>query len=127
MIKIKQTEFGKSGNCLSACVASILELPLTDVPNFCQMFPDWWGNFQDWLYNKNLCAIEVCLKKGCLIGSQGCMCILSGISPRSVGLHCIVARTSFSGFEYVFDPHPDDSFLIGEPTHALFLVPINYK
>ena len=39
------------GNCFAACVASILELPLADVPNFCSE-ERWWNALQIWL-----CAI----------------------------------------------------------------------
>lgn len=32
MIPVQQTSFGNDGDCFSACVASILELPITKVP-----------------------------------------------------------------------------------------------
>lgn len=34
MKPVFQDQFGKEGNCMAACAASILELPLRDVPNF---------------------------------------------------------------------------------------------
>ena len=32
--RIMQTEFGPYGNCQSACLASLLGVPITEVPNF---------------------------------------------------------------------------------------------
>lgn len=48
MKPVDQTTYGKGkGNCFSAAVASILELPLAAVPYF--MGPeDWWTPFVDW-------------------------------------------------------------------------------
>jgi len=38
--KIDQTEFGPTGNCQSACLAMLLRLPLSEVPNFAAMEGD---------------------------------------------------------------------------------------
>jgi hypothetical protein len=128
MIETKQTTFGDRGNCFAACVASIFELPLNNIPDFCSLSPDWWEGFQNWLMKRGLCAIEVRLEPKCLIWSNGCICILTGKSPRKMGrLHSVIAKTSRNGFDYVFDPHPDNTFLSGEPTHVLFLVPLSYQ
>lgn len=37
MIKVDQTEFGPLGNCQSACLATLLGLPITQVPNWTAM------------------------------------------------------------------------------------------
>lgn len=55
MIPVDQTLFGeRKGNCFAACVASILELPLVEVPNFCVMHwdSDWFQPFSDWLRDR---------------------------------------------------------------------------
>jgi hypothetical protein len=128
MIEIKQTTFGDHGNCFAACVASIFELSLGDIPDFCNLPPDWWEGFQKWLKERGFCAIEIRLEPKCLVWSEGCICILSGISPRENSRsHSVIAKTTHNGFEYVFDPHPDNTFLSDEPTHALFLVPLSYQ
>jgi hypothetical protein len=36
-IKVDQTEFGKHGNCQSACLAMLLNVPLESVPNFAKI------------------------------------------------------------------------------------------
>ena len=36
MIPVEQTNYGKhKGNCLTACVASLLEVPISSIPEFC--------------------------------------------------------------------------------------------
>jgi len=58
MIRVKQTRFTSplgtvKGNCLQACVASLLELPLMAVPDFVAMDPDTWvDQFETWLDSK---------------------------------------------------------------------------
>lgn len=66
MIPVDQNRHGLGGNCMAACLASILELPLSAVP-----FPDlnhlgdslaWLTIFQgwlDWLAPMNLTLVEV--------------------------------------------------------------------
>jgi len=52
VIPVFQTIFGDGkGNCFAACVASILEIRLSTVPNFCADYPDGehWEKFREWL------------------------------------------------------------------------------
>lgn len=52
MKPVDQDLFGVGvGNCFAACVASILELPLAEVPNFCCDYPEneWYQVFANWL------------------------------------------------------------------------------
>jgi hypothetical protein len=56
VIPVRQTRFGApAGNCFAACIASILELPLSDLPD-----PDladkdaWWLTWISWLRERNL-------------------------------------------------------------------------
>jgi hypothetical protein len=49
MIKVDQTTFGTEGNCYSACLASILELSILDVPCFINKKSEWFNNVNDWL------------------------------------------------------------------------------
>ena len=40
---VYQTQFGMpNGNCFAACVASILELKIEDIPNFCAIGDENW-------------------------------------------------------------------------------------
>jgi hypothetical protein len=54
VIRIDQTLFEEGrGNCLPACLATLLELPLSQVPNFCYGDPPeeaWYPRFAAWLF-----------------------------------------------------------------------------
>jgi hypothetical protein len=62
MIPVFQTNTSPiDGNCFQACVASIFELSLDEVPHFCKKVEgdQWWYDFRDWLSDKNYsCANE---------------------------------------------------------------------
>ena len=45
MKPVMQTQFNLQGNCLSACIASLLELTIEEVPNFHEGIPE--GTPQD--------------------------------------------------------------------------------
>jgi hypothetical protein len=62
MIKVYQTRYGKEkGNCYQACLASVLELPLEDVPDFCNLYKEPFGAWQieanKWLRQFGLATI----------------------------------------------------------------------
>lgn len=110
-----ETDFvsGRQGNCLATCVASMLDIPVSQVPNFIEsedMFgllgkflaergyefkgfwyyppPDWANQFR---------------------GVDG-YAIIGGPSPRPyVHAHAVIYK---NGLPF-FDPHPDDKFTLG--------------
>ena len=53
MKPVMQTVNGRQGNCFSACLASIFECDIADVPNFFAIAGDddalWWSAVRDWL------------------------------------------------------------------------------
>ena len=61
MKPVYQTIFGKTnGNCFAACIASILEMDLEDVPHFCRGDnPEWMFDLNEWLYQFGLGALTV--------------------------------------------------------------------
>lgn len=123
MKPVLQTDTSEKGNCFQACVASLFEMPLDDVPNFCSLRPDWWGQFQKWLDDRGMVAIEITLNPSVLSVCEGAWCILSGPSPRGERLHSVIGRwyRGQSGCELIHDPHPDGKFFDGcEPLQALF-------
>ena len=104
MIPIIQTEFGeKDGNCLTACIASILEVSLDEVPPT----PD------------DLAWLRMLAAK--LKAAHGVMPLLVdslppwwdghvigyGRSPRGTHNHAVVMKND----EVVHDPHPDQTGL----------------
>lgn len=115
MIPVDQTEtaLGK-GNCLAACVASILEIPVCDVPNF-RLAENSWLALQDWLFLRGLYAVRVFAKQERIASLPGSYCIVTGGSPRNPVLHAVVGMWTDSGVVIAHDPHPDKTGIVGEP------------
>jgi hypothetical protein len=100
MRPLDQTSYGiHDGNCFSACIASILEVPLWGVPYF-------WGPrqpcFARWLAGRGLTAT---LYPRAVHVPSG-YSIAGGHSPRFVGkMHACIALDGV----VVHDPHPSRS------------------
>ena len=101
MIPIDQTKLHSSnqnGNCLAASLASILELPLSNIPEFENMGKEWWPKMVRWLESIGFYLIrwdeEVVLPGYYLV---------MGVSPRFKNLnHQVIYKNG----ELVHDPHP---------------------
>jgi hypothetical protein len=113
-----ETELGR-GDCLAACVASILELPIEAVPNF-RLMPDQWGALQDWLGGRGLFAVRVVAEPECVYPVPDVDCILVGDSPRNPVLHAVVGRASGREWAMTHDPHPDGTGIAGRPVWLTF-------
>lgn len=117
MIPVKQTILSSEdgtvkGNCMSACLASILELDINDVPHFADMHVDEWGiKFHEFLYQHN------CRMYGTIHnidelktypGIDGYV-LVCGPSYRIhvKNGHSVIYRYG----EFVFDPHPSNEGL----------------
>ena len=62
MHRILQTRYGShGGNCHQACLASILELPLDDIPDFCNDYPatKWDQAENEWLLERGLFCVHL--------------------------------------------------------------------
>ncbi len=106
MIPTMQTAFGKgNGNCLSACIASILEIPIDTVPNWAKE-KNWQQKVNEWLQKYNLCYLELAKSDHLEFFAQDCGChyIMNGKSPRGEFWHSVVGR----GGKMVHDPHPEN-------------------
>lgn len=107
MKPVDQTLFGvevgpKSGNCFSACVASILEVSLEEVPNFCAE-EKWWEPCKKWFKDRGYCLFYFELsKEEKLRWDTGAYYIQSGKSPRGDWIHATVYKRGVM----VHDPHP---------------------
>jgi len=111
MKPVKQTLFGpKEGNCFAACIASLLELPLEAVPNFC-LYDDWYHRVNKFLAPMGLCYIEMAIDSRGLYYSlidSNTYYVLCGKSPNYDCLHAVVAQ----GTEIVHDPNPSNKGLL---------------
>jgi hypothetical protein len=123
MIKVAQTIFGgplenvlsgesnpEPGNCFAACLASILELPIEDVPNFVAFKSDWWWKLNRWLYEK-FDSIFIQIPSAASYDAD-CLgyFISSGKGPRGLN-HSVVC---FGTDGMVWDPHPSGDGIVEE-------------
>ncbi len=108
MKPVLQTRFEAGhGNCLNACVASILELPLGPGG-----VPEEKGALRLWLLEQHdLGIVWVTRIRGTLtLAGWGHFYLASGQSPRNPEIdHAIVMCDG----EEVHDPHPERRFLAG--------------
>jgi hypothetical protein len=109
MTPVKQTKLYQpdgihSGNCLAACYASLLDLPLWMVPPFEDMFgrSDWYERIDEWLAKAH--KLERVRVNGHPVGELPEFYLACGRSARGV-LHAVI----YSNGELVHDPHYSDS------------------
>jgi hypothetical protein len=99
---VHQTRFGSEGNCFSACVASIMDLPIDDVPNFENSGSgSWFVCASEWLAARGHHLVQLFPGQEFTGYHIGC-----GLSPRGYR-HSVVYRAG----EPVHDPHPDGAGL----------------
>lgn len=99
------------GNCWSAALASLLELPLAAVPNFVEIDvlggPNWW-----WLTHKYLGLLGYELRHASVRNPPSGYYLLSGLSARAnedcIFYHVVIARDG----KIVHDPHPSQAGLL---------------
>ena len=118
MTPIFQTRFstaeGEKGNCMTACVASLLDLPIEKVPYFFD-FPDFWDAVFAFLYEQG-CEYNGCLRPDAdgSIGWDGApgidgYFIVAGPSPRWPGArHAVIYKDG----RMIHDPHPDGTGIL---------------
>ena len=123
MIGKKQTmlyEEGRLGNCFPACIASILECEIEDIPDFIHLesFHDWLSTLNDWLVGMGLIYVEFVTKDNPEEFFKGYKTkvhhILAGCTERTdmdsefPVTHAVVALNG----KMVFDPHPSNAGLL---------------
>jgi hypothetical protein len=135
------------GNCLSAAIASILELDIAEVPNFEVLNGDFMARVNEWLRPRGYAwfrAIQPRLSRGeglqdvgrppdtgaeivhhPLPDGEGVLCLATGKSPRGEHCHSVVGRMVGFNFELLHDPHPSGEGIEGLPICIEFLVPVN--
>lgn len=115
MKKVMQTSFGyPHGNCHAACVASILELPLEDMPVIKPgSVSTFWQEWEEYLNGIGYATITITIRDGFV--AKGWQ-ILGGKSPRGLVTeegkpvyHSVVGKDG----ELVHDPNPCGLFFGG--------------
>lgn len=117
MKPIKQTKLhdppNQHGNCLRACYASVLEIPIDSIPEFEEMDEkSWWPAELKWANTLGLQLI-------CFDGEyhfEGYY-FLAGKSPRGDFNHIVV----YENGQMVHDPHPDGTGIESVDNTYIFL------
>ena len=109
-----QTEH-TDGNCLQACIASLLGMQLSDVPNFVEYDEYWFIKMQEW-------ASELGFSVLCIDSypPPDVYAILCGPSPRGDFSHAVVVGP---GNSLVHDPHPSGEGLADGDRWCYLFVP----
>lgn len=131
MKPVFQTLYGPGeGNCFQACVASLLEVAMDDLPHFCRDFKgDWLGQTNGWLNERfGVCLFDVPYvdwARWC-VGMQGAYCIASGPNTQGVQ-HSVIGqvRQSEDGVQdvvMVHNPNAKPNSHVVDVTHLAFLI-----
>jgi len=118
MKPVDQTRFGEpGGNCFQASLASILELPLEAVPDFCNLGEDdWESGLNEWLNAFGLFAMHVDVTAS---GRE----LLRWFTDNAVALASVNSITTpgslhsvvFYKDRVIHDPHPSRAHTESEP------------
>ena len=122
MSYLKQTKFGEEGNCLAACIASVLDFAIEDIPDFLQNGPgEWFQMMNEWLSTMGLAVICVpsISTDDYKCGNMDFLHLIVGPSPRELKFpHCVLGRQG----KIIHDPHPDNTGLLdGAWSHYIFV------
>ena len=94
---------GNIGNCFAACLASILEVDIQEVPEMPAWNDGWFKSYEKYLTEKGYHWLWMELDN-CYVPGYS---VVSGPGPRGV-LHSCVA---FNG-DIVWDPHPSQEGVV---------------
>lgn len=107
-------EIGQFGNCMQACIASLLNLPMSVVPHFhvdgCDA-PTFWERVETFVTRQGFVLMYG--------HAYDCMVIHSGPTLRGTK-HCVIGL----GDKVVHDPH-ESNLGLKEITHTFYLVPVD--
>ena len=124
MTPVMQTETGKYGDCFPACLATVFDIALSEIPNFHRLSDGdeklWWAAVRDWLYPRGFGLITIAIPDLEWLSSVEGYLIVYGQSPRGLS-HATVWRDG----KMVHDPHPDGGGI--EPEGIDLLYPLLLK
>ena len=110
-----------AGDCVRACVATLLGRKASKVPHFVQLCgQEWRLELGTWLRVLGYAAIEVpwTAEHYVFDGGFGTLCMALGNGPRGVR-HAVVWDTE-RGLSH--DPHPSRAGLVGDPISLIWLM-----
>lgn len=119
MTPVRQTVFsdpktGVHGNCFTACVASLFDKPIEEVPNFIDFGDKWFEMFWEYVVSQGAEFLGMCYvgPKESISDEEWKLfdgyLIAGGTSPRGIkNGHAVIYKDG----KPFFDPHPSDDFL----------------
>lgn len=120
-----QTTWGKKGNCLNACIATLFDVDINDVPWFDDDNENWIFDLSDWMrgrFGKYICTVKFRSDdQSALLGDS--LVIASIVSPNlDVERHAVITQNYMIVFdpmngevcEPITDKHDATFFLIGD-------------
>lgn len=136
MKPVFQTDVSRTtGNCYQACIASVLELKLEDVPHFIKLYGnDYFGQVQKWLSGLGLMMLRTTFEQkvddGTIVRSfcslpEETICIAFGKSKMHGDeiTHAVVGQIIRGlQFELLHDPNPNTNGINGNPFGLDFIV-----
>lgn len=119
MKPVFQTKFsdnGDHGNCLSAALASIFEVPLSTVPEFQEYGDEWWPKFCKWIETMGFYPLRI--NTDFIFPGY---CLIMGESPRDTKInHQVIYKNGL----LVHDPHPSGGGIVNIK-EVMLLVPLD--
>jgi len=123
MKPVMQMKFGANeGNCFQACLASILELPLDDVPDFCNIYGrngTWLYECNKWLSTRNLGLVHVVRPRSVetdYLFELPVYHIITGLNKDGIR-HSVVGFRS----DMVYNPNPNSGGIVDFHCYDFFV------
>lgn len=120
MKPVDQTRFGKPhGNCYAACIASVFEVLLEDLPRLHMVEDNWENDLEKWLEPRGFVVISMGYPKPRDIQDLPdfqCVHLAIGDNPDGVS-HCVVVDSG----KIVHDPNPSRRGILNVRTLEFFV------
>lgn len=117
MIPVFQTRYGKDfGNCFQAAVASLFELGLDDVPDFCNVYnKNYYEYFVRWLNERGLSAVPIKVDSLESLNYKDCYLLVSGKGKDGIN-HQVIYKNG----EIVHNPNKNGKGIVPDVIDVIF-------
>jgi len=129
MIPVKQTRYDEMGNCMEACIASLLHLKIEEVPKLFSYKTDgsWIIKLNNWLNKKGLVYIEMIVpeeQSEVFFKDKDFYYILIGQTRKNLNIHhAVIGRKG----EIIHDPFPVKTKFIEEKNPTIGVIVLQCK